>query len=82
MVKILESMQITRPSKIQATSFRSISEGKHCVIGDQTGSGKTLAYLLPTLQRMDEALMQGKLNRSVERSPYIVIVTPTTELAS
>lgn len=82
MVSILNSMQITRPSKVQALSFTSITSGVHAVLGDQTGSGKTLAYLLPIIQKMDEDLMTGKLSRSPERSPYIVIMTPTQELAS
>lgn len=81
LISMLETMQITRPSKIQALSFDTIKSGKHVILGDQTGSGKTLAYLLPILQRMAEGFDSGKLLRSPERAPYIVIMTPTTELA-
>jgi ATP-dependent RNA helicase DDX18/HAS1 len=82
MVNVLSSLQINRPSKIQALTFSSIFNGKHCIIGDQTGSGKTLAYLLPVIQRMDEKYANGTLSRPKERSPYVVVMTPTTELAS
>lgn len=82
MEKVLSSIQITRPSKIQAIAFPSVYQGKHCIIGDQTGSGKTLAYMLPVVQRMDELYANGTLRRPRERSPYIVVLTPTTELAS
>ncbi len=37
MISVLSSLQIERPSKIQALSFSSIYSGKHCIIGDQTG---------------------------------------------
>jgi hypothetical protein len=48
---------------------------------DQTGSGKTLAYLTPILQRMTEATT-GKGGVPVKaRSPIVVIITPTMELA-
>ncbi len=47
------------------------------------GSGKTLAYLLPVLQRMDQQVAaNGGAFRAQERSPLIVIMTPTTELAA
>lgn len=81
MVGVVEVMHINRPSKIQALSFSTILSGKHAVLGDQTGSGKTLAYLLPIVQRMEERLSEGKLQRSPERAPYVVVMTPTTELA-
>ena len=81
MVGVVEAMRINRPSKIQALSFSTVLSGKHAVLGDQTGSGKTLAYLLPIVQRMEERLSEGKLQRSPERAPYIVVMTPTTELA-
>lgn len=81
MVSVAESLGIVKPSKVQALSFPPIYAGKSCIIGDQTGSGKTLAYLLPILQRMDELFAAKKLNRPGEKAPFIIIMTPTTELA-
>lgn len=52
------------------------------MIADQTGSGKTLAYLMPTIQRMVELIRNNTIGSAQSRSPYIVIITPTTELAT
>lgn len=81
MVECTTALNIYKPSKIQALSFFGISTGKPCIIADQTGSGKTLAYLLPTVQRMimDRKTEKGKALSKV--SPYIVVMTPTAELA-
>jgi Rad3-related DNA helicase len=81
MVNILSSLGYQKPSKIQALSFRPIYFGQNCVIGDQTGSGKTLGYLLPVLQRMTELLANRTVLKAPERAPFVVIMTPTTELA-
>lgn len=80
---VLNALHVDRPSKIQALSFRDIYQGKHCIVAEQTGSGKTLAFLLPTIQRMLELRANGTTLSSVEsRKPNVVIVTPTSELAS
>jgi len=76
------TLSLERPSKIQALSFGEVVAGRTCIVADQTGSGKTLAYLLPTVQRMMEQIRGGGLSLAQSRSPYIVIITPTTELAN
>lgn len=80
MIQCVDALGFTKPSKIQALSYYGINTGKPCIIADQTGSGKTLAYLLPTLQRMLEERKAEKLGTK-RISPYIVVMTPTAELA-
>ena len=76
------SLNFERPSKLQALSFKDILHGKHTILADQTGSGKTLGYLLPSLQRMITSRKDGVISKEhTSRSPVIVVVTPTTELA-
>lgn len=83
LLTVTKALNLERPSKIQALSFRTVAEGKTSIIADQTGSGKTLAYLLPTLQRMYDLKRMGTLaTEAPSRSPYILIVAPTTELAA
>ena len=72
-------LSLQRPSKIQALSFGEVLSGRTCIVADQTGSGKTLAYLLPTVQRFLEWV---RTSETPARSPYVVIITPTTELAN
>lgn len=82
MINVVNYMKISRPSKIQAIAFAPVYAGKHSIIGDQTGSGKTLSYLLPLLQRMTEDMASSKLGKPQMRAPYIVVMTPTTELTA
>lgn len=78
---VMNSLNLDRPSKIQALSYNEILTGKTCILADQTGSGKTLAYLLPVIQRMIESKKNGTLGATVPKTPYILIIAPTTELA-
>lgn len=82
MGSVLNFLRIEQPSKIQALSYQTVLSGQHSIIADQTGSGKTLSYLLPTLQRMIELTRNGTIGPVQSRAPYILIITPTTELAN
>lgn len=62
-------------------AFAPVLQGKSCIIADQSGSGKTLAYLVPVIQRLRQEELQG-LGKSSSRSPRVVILVPTAELAS
>lgn len=81
MIESLKRQNFVRPSQIQAKAFASVIEGKSCIISDQSGSGKTLAYLAPLIQRLRQEELEG-LQKSSSRSPQIVIIVPTAELAS
>lgn len=79
---VLAYLNIQKPSKIQALAYREILHGQDCIVADQTGSGKTLAYLLPTMQRVIELVRNGSIGAATSRAPYLVVITPTTELAN
>lgn len=81
MIESLHNHSLTRPSNIQAMSFAPVIAGKSCIIADQSGSGKTLAYLLPIIQRLRQQELQG-LHKSSSQSPSLLILAPTSELAS
>lgn len=88
-VKLCRGSGITRPSRIQALAWPKILQ-KHqtaCIVADQTGSGKSYAYLIPLIVKMK--LLQWKTTTSAtaaptraKNAPNILIVTPTSELAS
>lgn len=81
MIESLRTLSFVRPSHIQAAAFAPVLQGKSCIVADQSGSGKTLAYLVPVIQRLRQEELQG-LGKSSSRSPRVVILVPTAELAS
>ncbi|XP_069147495.1 DEAD-box ATP-dependent RNA helicase 50 isoform X2 [Solanum lycopersicum] len=81
MIEALRNQHFVRPSHIQSLTFEPIMAGKSCIVSDQSGSGKTLAYLLPLIQRLRQEELQG-LSKPSPQSPRVVILAPTTELAS
>ncbi|KAL6649042.1 hypothetical protein ACP70R_013271 [Stipagrostis hirtigluma subsp. patula] len=76
----LRNFGFPRPSHIQAMAYGPVLEGRSCIIADQSGSGKTLAYLCPIVQNLRKDEVQGF--KSSPRSPRVVVLTPTAELAS
>ncbi|KAL4458181.1 hypothetical protein ABPG75_013046 [Micractinium tetrahymenae] len=89
-VAALAALGITRPSHIQAASYRALgplaaaggAPPRHVVLADHAGSGKTLAYLLPLLQALkgEEAVLGGAATQP--RCPRLVVAVPTAELAA
>jgi len=91
-VNALETrMNISRPSHIQAQSFKTLlrdhgddgvkyeDDSKHVLLADQAGSGKTLSYLLPLLQRLER--LERESGMSASKRPRAIILVPTSELA-
>lgn len=64
-----------KPTPIQESAFHPIQDGLDLLAQSMTGSGKTLAFSLPLAFRYRESC---KLR---PRSPKILILTPTRELA-
>ncbi|KAK8952464.1 DEAD-box ATP-dependent RNA helicase 50 [Platanthera zijinensis] len=81
MIESFRKQSILRPSNIQAMAYSSVLKGKSVIIADQSGSGKTLAYLAPVVQRLKEEELSG-IGVSLSKSPRVVILAPTAELAS
>ncbi|MDX1594766.1 MAG: DEAD/DEAH box helicase, partial [Gammaproteobacteria bacterium] len=59
------------PSPIQAAAIPPLLAGRDLLGQAQTGTGKTAAFALPLLSRLDLAL----------RTPQVLVLTPTRELA-
>jgi ATP-dependent RNA helicase RhlE len=76
--QLLEAVQkkgYKAPTPIQAKAIPAILSGRDVIGGAQTGTGKTAAFALPILQQLFE-------NRTKDRSPRALILTPTRELAA
>ena len=69
--QVIDEVGYEIPSPIQASSIPPLLEGRDLLGQAQTGTGKTAAFALPLLSRLDLK----------KRSPQILVLTPTRELA-
>ncbi|WP_432822946.1 DEAD/DEAH box helicase [Trichloromonas sp.] len=69
--KVVNELGYETPSPIQAQSIPPLLDGRDLLGQAQTGTGKTAAFALPLLSRLDLSL----------KSPQILVLTPTRELA-
>ena len=71
-LKAIKKKGFETPSEIQAKIIPLVLENKHDIIGvSQTGSGKTASFGLPLIQ----------LIKPGNKTPKVIILTPTRELA-
>jgi len=70
-LKAVKQLGYEQPSPVQAQSIPILLKGKNLLGTAQTGTGKTAAFALPFLSKIDEK----------QRSPQILVLTPTRELA-
>lgn len=71
LIQALESVGYEQPSPIQAQSIPPLLDGRDLLGIAQTGTGKTAAFALPLLSNVDLSL----------KSPQVLVLTPTRELA-
>jgi ATP-dependent RNA helicase DeaD len=70
-LKAVKQLGYEQPSPVQAQSIPILLEGKNLLGTAQTGTGKTAAFALPFLSKLDDK----------QKSPQILVLTPTRELA-
>ncbi|TWB96728.1 MULTISPECIES: DEAD/DEAH box helicase [unclassified Synechococcus] len=71
LVKAVVLCGYTTPSPIQKAAIPELMLGRDLVGQAQTGTGKTAAFALPLLSRLDPN----------QRTPQVLVLTPTRELA-
>ncbi len=69
--KAVKQLGYEQPSPVQAASIPIILQGKNLLGTAQTGTGKTAAFALPFLSMLDDK----------QKTPQILVLTPTRELA-
>jgi ATP-dependent RNA helicase DeaD len=70
-LKAVQNLGYEQPSPIQAQSIPILLSGKNLLGTAQTGTGKTAAFALPLLSKIDPQ----------QKTPQILVLTPTRELA-
>ena len=71
MLQVVDQLGYERPSPIQLRTIPLLLEGRDLIGQAQTGTGKTAAFALPLLSRLDIK----------QKSPQVLVLTPTRELA-
>jgi ATP-dependent RNA helicase DeaD len=71
LLQVVSALGYESPSPIQAESIPPLLEGRDILGQAQTGSGKTAAFALPLLSNLNLK----------QRSPQILVLAPTRELA-
>lgn len=75
LLKALAAEGYTEATPIQKEAIPAVAGGKDVLAIAKTGSGKTAAYVLPILQRLQQA------GASRYREPTVLVLVPTRELA-
>ncbi|MFZ9902012.1 MAG: DEAD/DEAH box helicase, partial [Vulcanococcus sp.] len=71
LLEALEAIGYKEPSPIQKAAIPELMLGRDLVGQAQTGTGKTAAFALPMLAALDDQ----------QRTPQVLVLTPTRELA-
>lgn len=69
------------PTPVQAASIPHALDGEDVLAAAQTGTGKTAAFLLPTMSNLPHAPRPRARGRFAAQGPFMLVVTPTRELA-
>ncbi|KAM8924422.1 nucleolar RNA helicase 2 [Pelodytes ibericus] len=76
-IKNLKAKGVSYLFPIQAKTFHTVYSGKDVVVQARTGTGKTFCFAIPLVEKLNEdkePLVRG-------RSPKVLVLTPTRELA-
>uniref|UniRef100_A0A2K6FMB9 Nucleolar RNA helicase 2 n=1 Tax=Propithecus coquereli TaxID=379532 RepID=A0A2K6FMB9_PROCO len=77
-IKLLKGRGVTFLFPIQAKTFHHVYSGKDLVAQARTGTGKTFSFAIPLIEKL-----QGELqDRKRGRSPKVLVLAPTRELAN
>lgn len=77
LLRALSDAGHTIPTSIQTRAIPPALEGRDLVALAQTGTGKTAAFALPILHKLIEEKARAR-----ERSPLVLVLSPTRELSS
>lgn len=69
--KSIEVIGYTKPTKVQALAIPEVLNNVDVVVKSETGSGKTAAFGIPIVDKLKPDI----------RSPQVLVLTPTRELA-
>ena len=75
-IRAIGELGYTEPSPIQTQAIPAVLRGQDVLASAQTGTGKTASFVLPLLQKLNDA------PRASGNRARVLILTPTRELAA
>ncbi|XP_060624865.2 nucleolar RNA helicase 2 [Anolis sagrei] len=76
-VDLLKARGVTYLFPVQVKTFKHISEGKDLIAQARTGTGKTFSFAIPLIEKLQNDSQERKRGRT----PKVLVLTPTRELA-
>uniref|UniRef100_J3SD19 RNA helicase n=1 Tax=Crotalus adamanteus TaxID=8729 RepID=J3SD19_CROAD len=76
-VDLLKARGVSYLFPVQVKTFMPILEGKDVIAQARTGTGKTFSFAIPLIEKLDRDPQERKRGRS----PKVLVLTPTRELA-
>ncbi|CAM2117503.1 unnamed protein product [Caretta caretta] len=77
-IELLRARGVTYLFPVQVKTFKHIYDGKDVVAQARTGTGKTFSFAIPLIEKL-----QGEMQaRKRGRTPKVLVLTPTRELAN
>uniref|UniRef100_A0A8C3SVB2 RNA helicase n=1 Tax=Chelydra serpentina TaxID=8475 RepID=A0A8C3SVB2_CHESE len=74
----LTARGVTYLFPVQVKTFKHIYDGKDVVAQAQTGTGKTFSFAIPLIEKLQGEMRERKRGRT----PKVLVLTPTRELAN
>ncbi|XP_058045038.1 nucleolar RNA helicase 2 [Ahaetulla prasina] len=74
---LLKARGVTYLFPVQVKTFKPVFEGKDVIAQARTGTGKTFSFAIPLIEKLDRDPQERKRGRS----PRVLVLTPTRELA-
>ena len=81
MLAAVQDLGYEEPTPVQVEAIPLVLEGRDLMAAAQTGTGKTAAFLLPIMDRLPHAEQVSARGRTAAQGPFLLVVTPTRELA-
>ncbi|XP_067277784.1 nucleolar RNA helicase 2 isoform X2 [Pseudorasbora parva] len=76
-IKLLQARGVSYLFDIQVKTFNAVYDGKDLIGQARTGTGKTFSFAVPLVEKLQSAVDERKRGRS----PKVLVLTPTRELA-
>uniref|UniRef100_A0A8C8R6E6 RNA helicase n=1 Tax=Pelusios castaneus TaxID=367368 RepID=A0A8C8R6E6_9SAUR len=77
-IELLRARGVTYLFPVQVKTFEHVYDGKDVIAQARTGTGKTFSFAIPLIEKLQGDMQERKRGRT----PKVLVLTPTRELAN